>query len=389
MKPGQRIRVPVEMLANRFKPLESPERREYEEVVLEARRLKGQQVHSRGLEGIVVVLDPGHGGRDHGAIATDYCLFEDELNYDIAVRVKRILESQTRAKMHITMWDPNQDFEPTSNRRFVHDTDEQLLTNPRYFNSADRETDAIVSANLRWCMANTIYARERAKGTDPRKIVFTSFHCDALFNSRLRGTMVYIPGASLRENRTCSGPTYAKYQEVKEGGRSRSTVAERRRDEALSRNFAEALLDELGKKRIRRHQEGDPIRSQIRKSPRSVYVPAVLKNNMIPTKVLVEAANLTNPTDCRRLADPQWRQAFAEAYVAALRRYYDDDTATVAEGSTPAWAEEEASDGAKTALNLPPVKLAPARAKSTPPAKNTKGTVPSKGARRGSNRKDR
>ena len=44
--------------------------------------------------------------------------------------------------------------------------------------------------------------------------------------------------------------------------------------------------------------------------------------SMPSSKVLVEVANMTNETDCLRLADPQWRQTFAEAYVDALKRYY-------------------------------------------------------------------
>ena len=43
---------------------------------------------------------------------------------------------------------------------------------------------------------------------------------------------------------------------------------------------------------------------------------------MIPTKVLIESANICNETDCSRLADPWWRQTFAEAYVEALKTYY-------------------------------------------------------------------
>jgi N-acetylmuramoyl-L-alanine amidase len=323
MKPGQKILIPLDMLSARYQPKDSPLRKEFDEVVLEAQRLKGQ-VTTHDLEGTVIILDPGHGGRDHGAKSSDGTLLEDELNYDIVCRAKAILEARTRAKVYVTMIDPDQGYQPTTRRNFIHDTDEEVLTSPPYKNGEDSETQANVSANLRWCLANCIYRRETAQGVDPRKIVFTSFHCDALYNGKPRGTMVYIPGASLRRDYSCDGPTYARYKEAKEGGRYKGTSAERRRDEAISRNFAEVLLDELGKKRIRRHLDGDPIRSQIRKSASQVYVPAVLKNNLVPTKVLVEAANLTNTTDCERLADPEWRQNFAEAYVNALLRFYEN-----------------------------------------------------------------
>jgi N-acetylmuramoyl-L-alanine amidase len=36
----------------------------------------------------------------------------------------------------------------------------------------------------------------------------------------------------------------------------------------------------------------------------------------------VEAANLTNQADRERLADPNWRQNFAEAYVDALKTHF-------------------------------------------------------------------
>jgi N-acetylmuramoyl-L-alanine amidase len=48
----------------------------------------------------------------------------------------------------------------------------------------------------------------------------------------------------------------------------------------------------------------------------------VLRNTLVPTKVLIECANLTNPTDCKWASQPWWRQRFAEACVQALKDYY-------------------------------------------------------------------
>jgi N-acetylmuramoyl-L-alanine amidase len=326
MEPGTPIRIPAEWLSDRFKPEDSPERLAYEAVLLEAERLRGQVRGGAGLEGVVVVLDAGHGGRDYGAHAVNssFSLYEDEIVYDIVCRVKKILETQTRAKVYVTMRDPSQGYTPGNGSRFSHDSDEEVLVTPPYRNGASGKTNARVSANLRWYLANSIYRKELAAGTDKSNIVFTSIHCDALFNERLRGAMVYIPGARYRRDSERPDPrrTYERYAEVRQQREFRSTAAERRRDEALSRNFASTLLDELGKKRIRRHKEGDPIRNVIRQSGGVEYVPAVLRNTMIPTKVLVETANMTNHTDCTRLADPEWRQWFAEAYVNALKAYY-------------------------------------------------------------------
>ncbi len=320
MKPGQKVLIPMEMLSDRYHPKGSARRREYEAVLREADRLKKDRVTTRDLDGVVVVLDPGHGGRDHGASKERLGLYEDELNYDIACRIKRIIEARTRAKIHMLLFDPTQGYEPVNRTWFGHDTDEVLLTSPQYKN-----IDARISANLRWYLANSIYRKELEKGTDPRKMIFTSVHADALFNESLRGAMVYIPGAKHRgDGEEHSGKPYDRFKEVCEHPGVTTTAAQRQRDEALSRNFAETLLAALGNHNppIMRHKAGDPIRSQIRQNYGQVFVPAVLRNTLIPTKVLVETANLTNPTDCKRLADPEWREWFAEAYVEALRSYF-------------------------------------------------------------------
>lgn len=315
---GRKILIPIEMLSDRFRAPGSAPRREYEERIERAKRLRKERVSTKDLEGVVVVIDPGHGGRDQGCSNRKCKLYEDELNYDIACRVKRLLESQTQAKVHMTLLDPDQGFEPTGRRTFVHDLDEHLLTTPPYPNQ-----DAKVSANLRWTLANAIYRSELERGTDPRKVVFTSFHTDALYNAKLRGAMVYIPGAKYRSDREgLNGSVYRRYKEACEQPYATSTAAQRRHDEAVSRNFAADIIEALGKHRIRRHLEGPWIRSQIRKSGGQVYVVAVLRNTMIPTKVLIECANIKNPTDCSRIANPEWRQTFAQAYVEALRAYY-------------------------------------------------------------------
>ena len=318
MPTGQRVLIPLEMLSDRFRPQGSEQREEYEKGIEEARRLRREQVRTKDLEGVVVVIDPGHGGRDQGGANRKFGLYEDEVNYDVACRVKRILETQTQAKVYMTLLDTSQKYQPTDRSRFAHDTDEKVLTTPPYENQ-----DAKISANLRWYLANSYLRDELENGADPREIVFTSFHTDALYNPTLRGAMVYIPGARYRrKNELPEGAVYARYAECVQQRASSSTAAERRRDEALSRNFAEDLMRALGKKKIRRHLEGDWIRSQIRQNDGVVYLPAVLRNTQIPTKILVEMANITNSTDCERLADPEWRQSFAEAYVDALKTYF-------------------------------------------------------------------
>jgi N-acetylmuramoyl-L-alanine amidase len=322
LKPGSKIYVPVAMLSDRFKPTGTPERQHYDEVIKTAKELRANAPVAKDLAGVVVVLDPGHGGSDPGTRRVDsrYQLYEDEIAYDIVCRIKRKLEAQTGARVYVTMYDPNQKFQPTDRQKFEQDKDEVVLTTPRYANG-----DARFSANLRWYLANSIYRKELKAGTDPNKVIFTSIHCDALFNGDMRGTMVYVPGAQYRHDTGSGWPpaVYAKYSEVKEKRTFSSTTKERKRDEALSRNFAQSVLTALPKHRIKRHAPGDPIRNVIWRNGGKAIIPAVLRNNEIPTKVLIETANLTNDTDCKWVSQPWWRDQFADAYVAALKDYFN------------------------------------------------------------------
>jgi N-acetylmuramoyl-L-alanine amidase len=160
-------------------------------------------------------------------------------------------------------------------------------------------------------------------GTHPDNVIFTSIHTDSLYNENMRGAMIYIPGARLRRDQEVrTDSIYKQYEEGRSYNVFNSVPAELRRDEAMSRNFANILLHELGERRIKRHDMGEPIRSQIRRSRSQTYVPAVLRNNKIPTKVLIETANLNNATDRTRLADPWWREQLAKAYVESLKIYY-------------------------------------------------------------------
>jgi N-acetylmuramoyl-L-alanine amidase len=318
MRVGQVIRIPVDLLSDRFAPVGSERRQAYDAMLAEAERLRGQRVASKELDGVVVIIDPGHGGRDYGAAC--HGLYEDELTYDIACRLKRILERDTRARVHMTLRDPSQGFTPSDARTDVHDTDEVLLTPPPYENQ-----DARISANLRWYLANHIYRKERAAGVDERKMVFISIHCDMLFNTTLRGAMVYVPGAQYRrDSETPSGSIYDRFAETRGHRTFTSTAPERRRDEALSHNFAETLLEAMRKHNppLKVHSASQPIRNVIRQSGGRAYLPAVLRNCAVPTKVLIEVANMNNATDRGHLANPEWREWLASAIANALKQHF-------------------------------------------------------------------
>lgn len=320
IKEGQRIRVPLDMLADAYQPSGSAQRASYEAVREEAKKLKSSD-GSKGLKGVLIVLDPGHGGRDKGAMNPKLGLYEDELNYDIIVRLKKLLETKSQAKVHMTQKDPDQGYEPSTAKRFPPDEDEIVLVTPPY-----KTEDARIAATLRWYLANDIYRKALKSGQKESRALFLSVHCDALFNGKVRGSMVYVPGAAYRQaEETPDGEIYDRFAEARAQRTVKTTSQQRKRDEALSLNFAGSVINALNaskKPAIKVHGPGDPIRNVIRQKGNRTYVPAVLRNCMIPTKVLVETANLTNATDAANLSDPAWRQGFAEALYKAITSHF-------------------------------------------------------------------
>ena len=320
IRAGQEVKIPIEMLADRYRPLGSERRIAYEAVQQETRRLAKRRVPKAGLEGVVIILDPGHGGRDHGAYPPRSGLYEDELTYDIACRIKRLLEQKTAAEVYMTLKDSSQGFAVSNKTSFPHDKDEILLTTPTYNNAA-----AKTSVNLRAYLANDIYRKSLRKGILEEDILFASIHCDALYDKRLRGAMIYVPGAQYRNSSELPrGNVYNSFAEAKNNRTIRTTPALSRRDEALSRVFANTLLYGLENNtpEIKVHSMGTPIRNVIRRGGGQEWLPAVLRNTIVPTKVLVETANLTNPTDRQRVADPKWRQWFSEAFVDSVIKHF-------------------------------------------------------------------
>lgn len=325
IEPGTTIKIPIDMLSDTYLPEGKEERRVADEVKRETElmaRRKEARVSVGGLKGVVVVIDPGHGGKDHGAPRYAEKIFEDEVNYDIACRLKEYLEQKTQAKAYMTVKDESQGFKPTSQRIFQHDTDEWVLVTPPH-----NPQDFATSANLRWLLANSIMRKEEKAGISREKMIFISIHCDVLYKSSMRGLMVYIPGANYRNGieklpQKSREVNYTLYNEWKEYHPKVLSKSQLIKEEVRSKTFAQILITTAKKNNIAVHGNGSAVRNVIRKSNRSVYVPSVLRNVEIPTKVLIESANLNNPDDLRNVADPRWRQKMAETIAEALANYF-------------------------------------------------------------------
>jgi N-acetylmuramoyl-L-alanine amidase len=193
-----------------------------------------------------------------------------------------------------------------------------VLTTPPFL--AEEGGETAVAVNLRWYLANYLYRQLIKDGTDPDKIVFLSLHADARHRS-LRGAMVYVPGASFRKGTMgYSSSTYLRFKEVKDQPRVSFTSHERVRSEAVSRKLAAAIVKSL-KRADLPTQAYQPIRERVIRG-REVWLPAVLRGNVVPTKVLIEMVNLNNPDDATLLGRAADRTRLAKAFVGALSDYF-------------------------------------------------------------------
>ncbi|MFZ2491139.1 MAG: N-acetylmuramoyl-L-alanine amidase, partial [Thermoanaerobaculia bacterium] len=275
-----------------------------------------------GLTGVHVILDPGHGGRDVGTEHDD--VRESTYVYDVALRLKRLLEKKSGAQVSVTTKSAKHGFTVSDSDVLKNANDHHVLTTPKY-----KLDDAVVGVNLRWYLANSIFRKAIAEGAQKEKVVFISLHADSLHPS-LRGAMAYIPGADFVEGAfEKSGRIYLARAEVRERPRVRQTADEALVAEGLSRNLAEAIIESFRSSGLKVHPFS-PVRDNVVRSGRE-WVPAVIRHNQVPTRMLLEVCNLGNRKDRELILTQKYRQQLADAIYDGILGFY----ATDAERSSP------------------------------------------------------
>ena len=311
---GFKVKIPLDLLQPEFLPLDDPRRRQYEDDLHRSSKFTNS-VRSADLAGVTVILDAGHGGRDVGASIDG--VWESVHVYDIMLRVRRILTERTAAAVVPTTRDGDR-FSLASTDALRQSRGHAVLTEPPY-----RITDSRVSSNLRWYLANSVHSRHAKSGRDPKKVVFVSIHADSLHSS-LRGTMVYLPGLlSNPKSYGKTGSVYTSRQEVREQPRVSFGHSERVESEGLSRDLAQHVLRAFRQEALVVHTN-KPIRDRVVRQ-RSSYVPAVLRFNEVPAKVLIEVCNLGNAADRRLIRTSAFRERVAKAIVEGIRSYYGEN----------------------------------------------------------------
>ena len=114
--------------------------------------------------------------------------------------------------------------------------------------------------------------------------------------------------------------SYAQYDEVKRASSVSLSRDERLKYEALSRAFSRYLVENFTRSDLAVHKYG-PIRESIVRRRRQ-WVPAVIRYNLVPTRILFEICNLNNEDDRKLLLTSDFRQAVAEAIVKSIMDYY-------------------------------------------------------------------
>jgi N-acetylmuramoyl-L-alanine amidase len=270
----------------------------------------------RGAPPVYVILDPGHGGVDPGAVYGSRrrgdLVYEHEVVFDIALRARQVLEAQGH-KVFMTVGDPRQS-QPVDVLNMKNLGKEEVLVSPPF-----RMNSVTVSVNLRVYLIDTIYTRlTEEEGVAPENIVLISLHGDALAPT-LRGTMIYFPDFRLRTPEF--GPRGRPYR-AREEGRAhliRYDPAENRMAHDMSRGFADLAIHAL---------DAQGVRVSTRKAVRPFYyrhgvrtLPAVLRYSRVPNSVLVEIANLNNPEDRREMLQAAARQRVARGLADSIEAF--------------------------------------------------------------------
>ena len=311
MPVGFPVRIPLADLAPEFRPPDDPERIEEENTRLEASQFSNK-VKSADLSGVTLVLDAGHGGRDTGAIVDG--LEEASYVYDIACRLERLVRSGTKARV-VPIVRRDAPCAGAASDRVGSSRSARVLTSPPY-----RIEDAATGVNLRWYLANSVLKHVGRNGGQQDRTVFLSLHADSL-HPAVRGTMVYVPGEKfLGGSYRKSGEPYDSRQEVREAPKVSFTHKEKIEAEGISRDLAEHIVASFRAADLPLHAF-EPIRRNVIRGG-GEWVPAILRYNRIPARVLVEVCNLNNPEDRRLLRTRAYRENVAEALVAALISFY-------------------------------------------------------------------
>ena len=222
----------------------------------------------------VVVLDPGHGGKDPGAEAGGYR--ESNLMLELAAAVKESLIRNTNFEVILTR---NEDV---------------------FLSLEDRITIAAQS------------------GAD----LFISLHADAVIEGEASGTTVYLLSENATDKMSAQLASRHDRSEILRDvdlsgidSQVASVLIDMARQETKPRNEAVAsFILQVFKEKI----------TELSSQPLRYAAFSVLKSPDIPS-ILIEAGFMSTSSDLQNLITPQWRVEFADALSEAISRWQIKD----------------------------------------------------------------
>ena len=222
----------------------------------------------------VVVLDPGHGGKDPGAEASGYR--ESNLMLELAAAVKESLIRNTDFKVILT-----------------------------------RNKDVFLSLEDRITIA-------AQAGAD----LFISLHADAIVEGEASGTTVYLLSENATDKMSAQLASRHDRSEILRDvdlsgidSQVASVLIDMARQETKPRNEAVAsFILQVFKEKI----------TELSSQPLRYAAFSVLKSPDIPS-ILIEAGFMSTSSDLQNLITPKWRVEFANALSEAISRWQIKD----------------------------------------------------------------
>jgi len=220
----------------------------------------------------------------------------------------------------LTLEDASTGCNPSSGDRLKANREGTLNTLPPFL--PKEEGEAGIAVNLRWYLANSRYRSALRGGTSADRILFLSLHADARHPS-LRGVMVYVPGARFRTGTYgFENSIYRRFKEVREEPLVSFSRRDRVRSEAISRRLASRIIESFRSQGLA-VQPYEPVRDKVIRG-RKTWLPAVLRGNIVPAKVLIEMVNMSNTQDASVLASAADRERMARALETSIREYFGE-----------------------------------------------------------------
>lgn len=234
--------------------------------------------HSLPRRDIVIAIDPGHGGRDPGAIGPGGTR-EKDVVLQISRRLARLVDAEPGMRAFMT-----------------------------------RDTDTFITLRQR-------IQRARAAGAD----MFISVHADAFANRNARGSSVYVlsergassEAARLLADRENSADLHGGISLEDKDDLLASVLLDLSQTASLEASVEVANNVLSGLKRL-----GHVHKRQVESAN---FV--VLKSPDIPS-ILVETAFISNPEEERRLRDADYQERLAQSMMSGIRTYFQRNPIT-------------------------------------------------------------